>query len=202
MKLLILCVLVSFVVFTVAADTNGDNPALAECAQKFAEKVQALCGQFFDIDQIQDIMQQMFDLYYKEGKTIREIMDYYNANYRNVGLDPDQVDEITSVYTNVQEILGGVDEAEKLRQKAMDVGLEFVKDDQAQVDETIKGLKTSGASEADAETAVCQQVFTMTTAQKKIMLEQKLFALVPADKLEAIKTQLRRMGKLLTDSTN
>ncbi|KAI6179748.1 hypothetical protein M3Y98_00644000 [Aphelenchoides besseyi] len=201
MKLVILSVLVSFVVLA-AADTNGDNPALAECAQKFAEKVQALCGKFFNIDQIQDILQQIFDLYYKEGKTIREIMDYYNANYRNIGLDPDQVDEITSVYTNVQEILGGVDETEKLRQKAMDVALEFVKEDQTQVDETIKGLKTSGASEDDAETAVCQQVFTMTTAQKKILLEQKLFALVPADKLEAIKTQLRRMGKLLTDSTN
>jgi hypothetical protein len=61
-------------------------------------------------------------------------------------------------------------------------------------------LKKSGTSDAKVELAVCQQVFNLSTAQKKIQLEQKMFALIPADKLEAIKQQIRRVGKLLTDS--
>lgn len=58
----------------------------------------------------------------------------------------------------------------------------------------------SGSADAKIELAVCQQVFTLTTAQKKLKLEGKMFALIPADKLEAVKEQVRRVAKFLTDN--
>lgn len=30
-------------------------------------------------------------MYYKQSKTLKEINDYFVANYRNIGLDADQV---------------------------------------------------------------------------------------------------------------
>jgi hypothetical protein len=61
-------------------------------------------------------------------------------------------------------------------------------------------LKKAGTADAKIELAVCQQVFSLTTAQKKIQLENKLFALLPSEKVEPVKQQVRRVGKLLTDS--
>jgi hypothetical protein len=61
-------------------------------------------------------------------------------------------------------------------------------------------LKSKGTSDAKIELAVCQQAFTLTTVQKKAQLEQKLFKLIPADKLDAVKAQIRRVGKIVSDS--
>jgi hypothetical protein len=61
-------------------------------------------------------------------------------------------------------------------------------------------LKAQGTSDANVELKVCQQAFALATAQKKIQLENKMFALIPADKLDQVKAEVRKVAKFLTDS--
>ncbi|KAI6174776.1 hypothetical protein M3Y97_00959000 [Aphelenchoides bicaudatus] len=182
--------------------TNNEGADLAECGSKFADKVQALGGTFLEKDEILDLLQKTFDMYYKQGKTLKEINDYFIANYRNIGLDSDQVDTITEVYLKVQDLLGGAEAIKEYHKKAQDLALDFIKDDQKQVDENIENLKKQKISDAKIELAVCQQVFALTTAQKKIALENKLFALLPSNKVEPVKQQVRKVAKLLSDYSN
>jgi hypothetical protein len=128
MKFLPVVVLVGLVCAQDQAHQQQENGGseLAECGNKFSEKVQALCGTFLDKDEIMDVsfgdcfcyksffcwligrlleskktqtiffqlLHQSFELYFKQGKTVKEIQDYYFSNYRNIGLDPDQVDKV------------------------------------------------------------------------------------------------------------
>ena len=125
---------------------------------------------------------------------------------------------MTSVLTNVHEIVGGDAAFEALCGESMKVGMAFIKTDKAkvswrldcmfcsksrilQVDAIINENKA--ANSRSAALAVCNEVAALSTPQKKVALEKRMFALIPdADKLAAIKKEVRRVTKLMSDSSD
>ncbi|CAD5227687.1 unnamed protein product [Bursaphelenchus xylophilus] len=168
-----------------------------ECGDKLAEKLIAINGDFLSAATLKDLMQQTFDQYYNQNKTLKEIADYYYKNYNNLdSLSSDQIDQITNVINNITQCVGGPDAFTKLHNQVQETALDFVKADQAQVDSLIKQQRASNAPVEDVETAVCQKTFELVTLQKKIELENKLWPLVPENCLATTKAAVSTVFKV------
>ncbi|KAH7684533.1 hypothetical protein AAVH_40959, partial [Aphelenchoides avenae] len=64
------------------------------------------------------------------------------------------------------------------------------------VDAKIAEMRSTNATPEDIQQAVCQQVFQLTTLQKKKQVEQQIGELIPEDKREAVREALSAIIKL------
>lgn len=64
------------------------------------------------------------------------------------------------------------------------------------MDAKIAELRKTGATTEDIQQAVCQQVFQLTTLEKKKQVEQQIGELIPESKREAVREALSVIIKL------
>uniref|UniRef100_A0A915CTU4 Uncharacterized protein n=1 Tax=Ditylenchus dipsaci TaxID=166011 RepID=A0A915CTU4_9BILA len=193
--LVVLSIVVGVVLVGSAPVTVTDED-VNRCYTNLVNKLRTLNGEFITQDQGVQMANTAFDMYLVENKTLEQIADYFKTNVNNLGFTPEQTGMFTDVYSKVVSILGSEEATTQLYKKALKTTFDFIANDKAKTDEMIGQLREQGASINTIKQRSCQQIFTLTTLEKKKEMTIQIAANIPEQSREAVKKEFSKIMKI------
>uniref|UniRef100_A0A914YWJ6 Uncharacterized protein n=2 Tax=Panagrolaimus superbus TaxID=310955 RepID=A0A914YWJ6_9BILA len=181
MRLFVFIIVVAFGISSVLSD----ECVCRKCQETFAKKMQQINGDFLTTDQLVTVQDDAAGMYYN-GQSLPEIAKFLKKE-QNKYMDSSQINKIADITNRISKILGNTENTAKLIELAMNITLNFIVGDKAQVDQKVAEVKATSNDIGIAKQEMCRLIFTLYTPEKRQQLAKQVLEHISQDKRAQIR---------------
>uniref|UniRef100_A0AC35EWP3 Uncharacterized protein n=1 Tax=Panagrolaimus sp. PS1159 TaxID=55785 RepID=A0AC35EWP3_9BILA len=190
MRLSIFIVVVAFGISVVLSD----ECVCRKCQEMLAKKMQQINGDFLSTDQLVSVQDDAAGMYFN-GQSLQEIAKFLKKE-QNKYMTSSQINKVADITNRISNILGSTENTAKLIELAMNITLNFIVGDKAQVDQKIAEVKATSNDIGVAKQEMCRLIFTLYTPEKRQQLAKQVLEHISQDKRAQIRDILGEVFKV------
>lgn len=132
---------------------------------------------------------------YFNGQSLPEIAKFLKKE-QNKYMTSSQINKVADITNRISNILGSTENTAKLIELAMNITLNFIVGDKAQVDQKIAEVKATSNDIGVAKQEMCRLIFTLYTPEKRQQLAKQVLEHISQDKRAQIRDILGEVFKV------
>ena len=132
---------------------------------------------------------------YYNGQSLPEIAKFLKKE-QNKYMDSSQINKVADITNRISNILGNSEKTAQLIELAMNITLNFIVGDKAQVDQKLAEVKATSNDIGIAKQEMCRLIFTLYTPEKRQELAKQIIAHVTPAKRAQIRDILGEVFKV------